>query len=193
VFSSTAAPSYLLDMDGDSVLIDCGPGSFRRLQEAGVKATDINTVCLTHLHYDHCVDFACLLLSRWDQGAGRIPELDVIGPPGTAAFTEALVGEKGAFNPDLEARTLHPMSHEVYEERGGVLPRERPHSRVTEVVGGSSVARNRWRLTATEVVHAQPYITCLAYRIEASGKSIVFGGDTAPVHGFFIWQRERGW
>ena len=120
------------------------------------------------------------MLVRWDQGAGKIPELDIIGPPGTIQLSEQLVGISGTFNPDITARTQHPLSQQVYEERGGVLPRERPAPNVTEVEGGSVLKRVDWRLTAAEVIHAQPYLTCLAYRIEAEGHAVVFGGDTGP-------------
>jgi ribonuclease BN (tRNA processing enzyme) len=30
------------------------------------------------------------------------------------------------------------------------------------------------------VTHCQPQLTCLAYRLDANQRSIVFGGDTAP-------------
>ena len=176
-----AGSSYLLSLSNETILIDCGPGSFRRLVEKGIALTDIDSVCLTHLHYDHCVDYACTVLTRWDQGAGRVPELDVFGPPGTSQMNARLVGESGAFAPDLTARTLHPLSQYVYEERGGVLPRARPEPRVHEVVDGSVVDRNGWRLAAAEVIHVQPHLTCLAYRIEADGVSVVFSGDTAPI------------
>jgi ribonuclease Z len=31
-----------------------------------------------------------------------------------------------------------------------------------------------------EVAHVQPQLTCLAYRLEAGGRSIVFGADSSP-------------
>lgn len=175
-----AGSSYLLTFADKTFLIDCGPCSFRRLVEKAIPVTDIDGIFLTHLHYDHCVDYASMVLVRWDQGAGKLSELDVVGPPGTIQFNESLVGTSGAFNPDLIARTQHPLSQQVYEERGGVLPRERPVPSVTEVEGGSVLERDGWKLTVAEVIHAQPYLTCLAYRIEAEGHTVVFGGDTGP-------------
>jgi len=55
------------------LLFDHGPGAYHRLMETGVAVTDVSHVFFTHLHYDHCLDYARLLLTRWDQGGGRIP------------------------------------------------------------------------------------------------------------------------
>jgi ribonuclease BN (tRNA processing enzyme) len=176
-----AGSSYLVRFGEEALLFDCGPGCVRRLLRKGVSPTEITGLFLTHLHYDHCVDYGYLVLNRWDQGVGKIPELEVAGPAPTAQMTELLFGEEGVYGPDLAARTLHPGSHFVYEARGGVMPRERPKPKVTEVADGSVVDRGDWKVTVAEVVHVQPYLTCLAYRLDTAECSIVFGGDTAPI------------
>ena len=175
-----AGSSYLVTLGEERLLFDCGPSCVRRLLENGVPPTRITHLFLTHLHYDHCVDYGYLVLSRWDQGVSKIPELSVYGPPHTDRMTQLLFGESGVFGPDLAARTEHPGSHFIYEKRGGVLPRERPHPTVTEVADGTVVECPDWCITVAEVVHCQPQLICLAYRLEAYGYSIIFGGDTAP-------------
>ena len=40
-----------------------------------------------------------LVLQRWDQGAARIPNLQVYGPPPIARMTEQLFGENGVYGP----------------------------------------------------------------------------------------------
>ncbi len=175
-----AGSSYLVTLGQETLLFDCGPSCVWRLLEKGVSPTRITHLFLTHLHYDHCVDYSYLVLSRWDQGVGKIPELSVYGPPNTERMTQLLFGESGVFGPDLAARTEHPGSHFIYEKRGGVLPRERPCPTVTEVADGTVMECTDWCLKVAEVVHCQPQLTCLAYRLEAHGHSSVFGGDTAP-------------
>ena len=175
-----AGSSYLVTLGEETLLFDCGPSCVRRLLEKGVSPTHITHLFLTHLHYDHCVDYSYLVLSRWDQGVGKIPELSVYGPPNTERMTQLLFDESGVFGPDLAARTEHPGSHFIYEKRGGVLPRERPRPTVTEVADSTVVECTDWRIKVAEVIHCQPQLTCLAYRLEAHGHSIVFGGDTAP-------------
>ena len=156
-----AGSSYLVETGDTVLLFDCGPGSVRRLLRKGLGPDDVTHLFLTHLHYDHCVDYPYLVLSRWDQGTGKIPELDVCGPAPLARTTDRLFATDGAFGPDLEARTRHEGSEFIYEMRRGVLPRQRPVPNVTEVG------------------HVQPYLTCLAYRLDVSDTSIVFGGGTA--------------
>ena len=175
-----AGSSYLVTLGEETLLFDCGPGCVRRLLEKGVSPTRITHLFLTHLHYDHCVDYGYLVLSRWDQGVGKIPELSAYGPPNTDRMTQLLFGESGVFGSDLAGRTEHPGSHFIYEKRGGVLPRKRPNPAVTEVADDTIVECSDWRIKVAEVVHCQPQLTCLAYRLETHGHSIVFGGDTAP-------------
>ena len=175
-----AGSGYLVEFDEEVLLFDCGPGVARRLLEKAVPAPALTRLFLTHLHYDHCVDYACIVLTRWDQGAGIIPDLDVYGPAPLKRMTERLFGSDGAFGPDLDARTQHLGSEFVYERRGGVLPRERPEPLVTEVADGSCIQGGNWRVESAEVVHVQPQLTCLAYRLDTPYGAIVFGGDTAP-------------
>ncbi len=175
-----AGSSYLVRLGDEALLFDCGPGSVRRLLRKGVSPAQITALFLTHLHYDHCADYGYLVLNRWDQGSGKIAELDVFGPPPTAHMTELLFSGDGVYGPDLAGRTQHPGSEFVYEMRGGVLPRKRPAPRVSEVAGGDTIDRPGWTVTVAEVVHCQPQLSCLAYRLDAGAQSIVFGGDTAP-------------
>ena len=106
-----AGSSYLVTLGEEKLLFDCGPGCVRRLLKKDVSPTHITHLFLTHLHYDHCVDYGYLVLSRWDQGVGKIPELSVYGPPNTERMTQLLFGESGVFGPDLAGRTEHPGSH----------------------------------------------------------------------------------
>ena len=93
-----AGSSYLLKLGGgETLLFDCGPFCMRRLLEKGVSPTEISSLFLTHLHYDHCVDYGYLMLSRWDQGAGKIPELNVYGPAPTHDMTQRLFAEDGVY------------------------------------------------------------------------------------------------
>ncbi len=176
-----AGSSYLVQIGDESLLFDCGPGSVRRLLEAGVSPADVDHLFLTHLHYDHCVDLPYLVLTRWDQGVGRIPELPVYGPAPLDRMSTRLFAADGAFGPDLEARTEHPGSHFIYEARGGIMPRRPPKPQVTEVEDGSRVESAGWTLEVAEVAHVQPQLTCLAYRLTTGEGTIVFGGDSAPV------------
>jgi ribonuclease BN (tRNA processing enzyme) len=95
-------------------------------------------------------------------------------------MTELLFAADGAFGPDIAARTHHPASEYRHEMRGGSLPRKRPRPRITEMADGSTVEGGQWRVQAAEVLHCQPYLISLAYRLDYEHGSVVFAGDTAP-------------
>jgi ribonuclease BN (tRNA processing enzyme) len=135
------------------------------------------------LHYDHCGDYARLVLTRWDQGAGKVPELPVYGPPPLKQMNAALLGDSGAFNPDLVARTTDDCSLNIYEARGGVLPRLRPRPTITELAPGAVIEANGWTVEVSDARHFQPHLTCLAYRLKTSAGTFVYSGDSGPCAG----------
>ena len=171
---------YLIAVGDDRIVFDHGPGSHHRLLQTGTRAVDITHAFFSHLHYDHFVDFPRLILTRWDQGGGRIPELKVYGPQPLQSVLDKLIGPDGVFGPDLEARTHWDSSLHVYRARGGKEPRRRPEPMVTEIGSGSVIETAHWRLEAIEVPHAQPYLTCLALRLDTDSGSVVYSGDTGP-------------
>ena len=112
--TGTPAPSlerqssgYLIDLGGDVLVLDHGPGAYHRLLESGRRAVDVTHAFFSHLHYDHCMDYARLVLQRWDMGADRIPDLEVYGPAPIARMTSQLFGDEGVFGPHIRARTEH--------------------------------------------------------------------------------------
>lgn len=185
--TGTPAPSlaragsrYLIEVAGEALLFDHGPGAHDRLLESGRRAVDITRVLFSHLHYDHCIDYARLVLQRWDQGAGRLPELVVCGPPPIARMTERLFGEEGVYGPDIAARIEHESSLDVFRSRGGTLPRRRPSPRVIEVHAGAVIEGAGWRISVGQATHVQPYLECLAFRLDSGDGSVCYAGDGSP-------------
>jgi ribonuclease BN (tRNA processing enzyme) len=183
--TGTPAPSltrqssgYLIEVGTDVIVWDHGPGAHQRLIESGHRSTDVTHAFFTHLHYDHCMEYGRLVLQRWDQGADRIPDLNVYGPPPIARMTEQLFGADGVYGPDIRARIEHRSSLDVFEARGGKLPRRRPAPRVTEIHAGSTVEGNGWKVTAGHAQHVQPYLECLALRLDTKEGSVCYTGDS---------------
>ena len=185
--TGTPAPSlvrqssgYLIEVGSDLIVWDHGPGAHQRLIESGHRSIDTTHAFFTHLHYDHCMEYGRLVLQRWDQGADRIPELNVYGPPPMARMTEQLFGADGIYGPDIRARVEHRSSLDVFEARGGKLPRKRPAPRVTEIHAGSVVEGNGWKVTVGHAQHVQPYLECLALRLDTKEGSVCYTGDSGP-------------
>jgi len=161
--------------------MDHGPGAHHRLLESGHRAVDVSHAFFSHLHYDHCMDYARLVLQRWDMGAGRIPDLKVYGPSPIARMTELLFGEEGVYGPDIRARIEHESSVFVFQERGGKPPRKRPAPQVREVHAGDVVEGARWKVTAGKASHVQPFLECLAFRLDSDEGSMCYSGDSGGV------------
>ena len=173
--ASRASSGYLVEAGNDTLLLDCGGGIFDRLLQSGRSPGDVTHLVFSHLHSDHSMDYARLVHARWDAGADN---LGVWGPAPLAEVPRRYFGPEGALALDLVARTELPQSKRVWQERGGVLPRPWPDPKVTEMRPPSLVNGSGWTLRAIEVPHAQPYLTCLGFRIESDGKSVVYAGDS---------------
>jgi ribonuclease Z len=46
---------YFLSWDGEGILFDPGDGTQRQMVHAGIAASDVTRICLTHFHGDHCL------------------------------------------------------------------------------------------------------------------------------------------
>jgi ribonuclease BN (tRNA processing enzyme) len=186
--TGTPAPSltrqssgYLIEVGDDLIVMDHGPGAHHRLIESGHRSVDVSHAFISHLHYDHCMDYARLVLQRWDMGADRIPDLKVYGPTPIARMTELLFGEDGVYGPDIRARIEHESSLFVFKERGGKPPRRRPAPRVQEAHAGDVVEGAGWRITVGKASHVQPYLECLAFRLDSDEGSMCYSGDSGGV------------
>jgi ribonuclease BN (tRNA processing enzyme) len=154
--SGTAIPvpdrfpaGYLVEAAGQRVLVDCGPGSLRRLAQAGVGLEALDAVFLTHYHTDHCADLGPLLFAlRSPHYAGRKP-LHVFAAPGLERFVRTLTEVWPWIQPrDYELRLRE------------ILPG-------TLRLGGLQVRALPIRHTAQS----------LGYRFEDAGGSAAFSGD----------------
>lgn len=186
--TGTPAPSltrqssgYLIEIGDDVIVVDHGPGAAHRLLEAGCHPTKVTHCFLSHMHYDHIMDYPRLVLQRWDMGAGKIAELDVYGPQPLRSISDKLLGDDGAFGLDIESRVSHQASKDVYVSRGGVLPRAKPRPNVREVAPGDIIEGKGWRVVVGEADHFQPILDCLGYRFESEAGVLVYSGDSGGV------------
>lgn len=170
--------AYVVEIGKERIMFDCGPSTTHKLVKAGLLPTQINHLFFTHHHFDHNADIPCFFLCRWDQSAGRYPDLKVYGPKPTKLIMERLFGKKGAFYFDLNARVSYSASQKVYVNRGGKLPRLLPSLKVKDLKGNEVVKGNGWKVTAVNNVHAQPFLEGFTYRLDSSSGSVLITGDT---------------
>lgn len=172
---------YMIEVADDLIVMDHGPGAHHRLIESGARAIDVTHVFLSHLHYDHCMDYGRLVLQRWDIGADKIADLKCYGPQPLQRMTKQLFDEDGFYGPDITARVKHQGSIDVFEARGGVAPRKWPKPEVTEVKPGDVIDGGAWTVTVGEASHVQPYLECYGYRLDSKEGSMCYSGDSGAV------------
>lgn len=177
-----ASSGYLIEIEGERLLFDVGGGVYDRLLQAGVMPTEIDRLFLSHLHSDHMIDYPRLVHAQWDAGKGLLGSapMEVRGPAPLAEIHDRFFGPKGALAFDLEARRSFQGSQEVWIDRGGDLPRPFPVVALEEIDPSFEMETEHWRLRACHVPHADPFLTCLGFRLDAlapGGPSVVYSGD----------------
>jgi ribonuclease Z len=151
-------------------LFDCGHGATHQLVRANIDPAQVNTVFLSHLHYDHVSDFAFFMIATW-MGNRQVAPV-VVGPPDTQHFVDSLLAN-GAFRKDIEARARYKVRQQNYS----VLKPD-----VRECKPGLVYEDDLVRVSACYVEHIPREISpCFGLRLDTrEGKSVVFSGDTSP-------------
>lgn len=115
---------YLLRWDGDGILFDPGEGTQRQMLLAGVSASDVTRICVTHFHGDHCLGLP---------GVVQRLSLDRVPHPVTAHFPGS-----GA---DFFARLRHASAyHETVDLREAPIDRD---GAIAELASGATLSARR--------------------------------------------------
>lgn len=161
-------PAVAVVVGEASYLVDFGVGVVRRAAAAerkGIKAlgvTRLSRAFATHLHSDHTLGFADLILSPWV--LEREAPLEVYGPRGLKSMAEHLVA---AYSEDIRVRTTGGEPAHKYD----------PHIvNVHEIEPGVVFRDDRVTVTAFAVPHGATQ--AFGYRFQTADRSIVISGDT---------------
>jgi ribonuclease Z len=145
-------------------LFDAGAGVMRQMNAAKLPITGPEAAFITHLHSDHTLGYADLILTSWTMR--RATPLPVYGPRGLRSMTAHLLA---AYSEDIHVRT-YGLEREV---AGGY------RVKVNEIKTGVVYERDGVRITAIAVPHGT-WKAAYAYRIDTPDRSIVISGDTRP-------------
>ncbi len=150
-FPGPASPAscYLIDTGDFRLVLDLGNGALGALQLYS-RLTDIDAICLSHLHADHCLDMCSYSVAQNYHPDGPRPPIPVYGPAGTAERLEAALGSDhmGVAN----AFTFAALAPGVVEI--GPL-----------------------RITTAHMNHP---VETFGFRIEHDGKTLAYSADTGP-------------
>jgi ribonuclease BN (tRNA processing enzyme) len=164
-------PSVAIVVGDASYLVDFGVGVVRRAaaaERAGISALaapKLTRAFATHLHSDHTLGLADLILSPWV--LDRETPLDLYGPRGLKAMTRHLVA---AYEDDIRLRTTGGEPRHKYD----------PHVvTVHEISPGIVYKDGRVTVTAFSVPHGA-WTPAFGYRFQTADRTIVISGDTGP-------------
>lgn len=96
--AKSACSGYLIDADGFQILLDCGNGTFSKLQKYG-DLSKVNILMISHLHEDHYSDIFCLrhaIRYQLKEGLRKDP-LYLYLPEGPADIVEKIRGWEDEF------------------------------------------------------------------------------------------------
>ncbi len=181
-FLGTGAPRPSEKRSGPAILVEAGPHRF--LVDAGSGAreqmfrsggweliTGLDTILITHLHYDHMIDVPDIAMTGWMYGR-RVP-MTVYGPKGTKDMSRHFMK---ALQWDLDMRRLVG------------IPMEGSNIVAHDIKPGVILDKDGLKITAFEVEHMpidteteEPlpfYGQTLGFRVDYKGRSVVFSGDT---------------
>ncbi len=179
-----ASSGYLVWIEGRArVLVDLGGGTALRFGETGAAITDLDAILFTHLHVDHSADLAALVKASFFQVRSR--PLPIYGPPGNRLMPSTVTFVRELFNSTSGAFRylggfVNPMTRDVYKlQPHDVQPKPRKLGLAPKPQDDGIIAAftgERLRASAVAVAHGE--LPTLAWRVQASGKTIVFSGDT---------------
>lgn len=166
-----SAAGYLVWHDNKArVLVDVGPGTALRFDEAGADIADLQAIILTQNGVDHSADLPSLLAGS--ARTTRDQPLQLLGPAGT----EGHVSVRDLVNRLIGASGAYPRLADILTFRSPTGYR----LRVREV---PSTGRRRWAgfraenllLSAVPVSHGE--IPALAWRVDIADYALVFAND----------------
>lgn len=148
--------SFLLESAGKALLFDIGPGTMRRLLEAGKTIGEIDLLLISHIHPDHSGELASFLFAtKYPEAYRRRRPFTLAGARGLRGLYDGLRGVYGdwIFLPEslFSLREMDPHAPDALDA-GALTVRSRP------------------------VAHIE---TSIGYRVETpGGMSVAYSGDT---------------
>ena len=154
--------SILVEHKNDKFLFDAGRGALIRLNQSNILPNEIHNIFFTHLHSDHILGFADILMTGWVYH--RKSPLNIYGPKGTKNFIDNTLK---AFNEDINVRSKAP-------ER---LDKKNLESNITIIEDGYKINKNGLTIEAFSVKH-EPFTHAFGFKIFNDKYCMLISGDT---------------
>ena len=148
-----AGSGYLIDNGTHEIVLDLGYGAHKNLQKA-TDFTKLTSLFFSHLHPDHCYDLGAFLDQKMSFISNGLLEektqVNIFGPEGVKEFYSGIIDVFPSLKNIQFKVTVSEMNH-------------------------SEIKLLDFKAKSKPLKHG---VTTLAYRIESSGKTIVYSADT---------------
>jgi ribonuclease Z len=193
-------PALLLRAGGERILLDCGEGTQHQLLRS-IGLPDVDAIFITHLHLDHWLGLPGMI-KTFDM-RDRERQLDVFGPPGTAAlFHQILRPVIGRTKYPLDVVELEhheevgfedfviasfPVNHRVEAYGYAFVEDDRPGRFDVDAAKALGVTEGPdfGRLQRGETVNGVRPEQVMGS--DRPGRRIVYTGDTSPVQSVEVY------
>jgi ribonuclease BN (tRNA processing enzyme) len=143
------ASCYLIDTGNFRLVLDLGNGALGPLQQYTGLA-DVDAICLSHLHADHCLDLIGYSVYQNYHPQGPRPRVSVYGPEGTSERLARALGSE------------HPGMADAFD--------------FTTLTAGT-IEIGPLRVSTEHVNHP---VETFGFRFEHGGQVLAYSADTGP-------------
>ena len=172
-FPGPDSPSscYLVEAEGFRLLIDLGSGALGAVARYA-DLYEIDAVCLSHLHADHCLGVCDYSVARTFHPDGPKPRITVYGP------AQAAVRLGRALAADPAAQDAHAGP----DPGRGITD---AFDFATIIPGVTEIGP--LRITAVRMNHP---VETFGFRLEHAGRSLAYSADTGPTEALVTLARD---
>jgi ribonuclease BN (tRNA processing enzyme) len=150
------ASCYLVEAEGFRLLIDLGSGALGAVQRY-TSLYEIDAVCVSHLHADHCLDLCDYSVARRFHPDGPKPPLPVYAPPQAALRLGLALGADPVAGAEQD-----------------------PYHGITEIFSFTTITPGVMEIGPLRVTaaHMNHPVETFGFRLEHRGRSLAYSADT---------------
>jgi ribonuclease BN (tRNA processing enzyme) len=150
------ASCYLIEAEGFRLLIDLGSGALGAVQRYA-SLYEIDAVCVSHLHADHCLDLCDYSVARRFHPDGPKPPVPVYAPPQAALRLGLALGADPAAGAEQDA-----------------------YHGITEIFSFTTITPGVMEIGPLRVMaaHMNHPVETFGFRLEHRGRSLAYSADT---------------
>ncbi len=178
-----------LEYEGEGILVDCGEGTQRQLNIAGIPRNRVKKILISHFHGDHMAGLIGLMQTMGNE-ADKL-KLSIYGPKGTKKFMDHLL--KCCYydmNMELNIEEINPEGVETFYENDCYILQAVKLDHNVECIGFSFVEKDKRRVKIKELNEAGIKSGPLVGKLQ-KGNDVLVRGKKVKAEDVTFVQRGR--